>query len=510
MHTIVADFLADQIQALDATILVPVLPTLAVELHGSSADAFWTGTSYLLTHSVLQPSIASLSDIFGRRELLIPSLLCFAAGSVACGVAHDFKAMLLGRVIQGIGGAGIISLSQVCFADIVPLRFRPKWFTMVLGAWAVGTVIGPLVGGTLVEKATWRWCFFLNLPICGVALPMCYFLGSLSQPKTDLMSKLRQIDWLGNFLFIASLTGLLVGISWAGIQYAWASYQTILPLVLGGLGLIGSLYYEWCWSKVPFLTKELFKGRSALASYFAAMFQGLSLYMCMYYLAFYFTAAKQFPPIRTGLSLIPSTALMLPASSITNALITRFGSYRPYIWVGFTVGTLGGGLFAMFNDQTKTPVWAVCQCIYGAGMGMVLSAVNVSIQAAVDPEHAGRAAGMYAFMRSIGMALGVAIGGTVFQNVMKAELVKLGVPHAAEIAKNSEAYVEVLKHMSTVGQEGMLRAGVMLGYVHGFRGIFITMTAMCAVGGIISGLIKKGSLDKKLQSKFRVATFVMS
>lgn len=145
--------------ALDATILVSVLPRLAIDLNGTAAEAFWTGTSYLLTHAVLQPFIATTSDIFGRRALILPSILCFAIGSVVCGCANSFSTMLAGRVIQGIGGAGIITLSQVIFADLVPLRQRPKFFTMVLGAWAVGSVLGPLIGGAFVEKATWRWWY---------------------------------------------------------------------------------------------------------------------------------------------------------------------------------------------------------------------------------------------------------------------------------------------------------------------------------------------------------------
>ena len=133
--------------ALDATILVPVLPTLAIDLNGTSAEAFWTGTAYLLAHSVLQPSISSLSEIFGRRELLVPSIAFFGVGSIICGVAKNFATLLSGRVVQGVGGAGIISLSQLIFADLVPLRQRPKYFSLVLGAWALGSVLGPLIGG---------------------------------------------------------------------------------------------------------------------------------------------------------------------------------------------------------------------------------------------------------------------------------------------------------------------------------------------------------------------------
>jgi MFS family permease len=143
--------------ALDATILVPVLPTLAVDLHGTANEALWTGTSYLLTSAVFQPFIAAVSDIFGRRELLLPSLLLFTAGTAICCSAQDFTVMLIGRCVQGVGGGGIITLSQVIFADIIPLRQRPKYFSVVLGAWALGSVLGPLIGGLFVEKASWRW-----------------------------------------------------------------------------------------------------------------------------------------------------------------------------------------------------------------------------------------------------------------------------------------------------------------------------------------------------------------
>nr|XP_036574733.1 major facilitator superfamily transporter [Colletotrichum truncatum]KAF6781198.1 major facilitator superfamily transporter [Colletotrichum truncatum] len=150
--------------ALDATILVPVLPELAHDLDGSATDAFWAGTSYLLSCAVFQPLIGALSDIFGRKELLLVSLFFFTLGTLICApIAHDFTAMLAGRSLQGIGGGGIITMGQIIFADIVPLRLRPKYFTFVLGAWALGSVLGPLIGGLFGQRATWRWCFYINV-----------------------------------------------------------------------------------------------------------------------------------------------------------------------------------------------------------------------------------------------------------------------------------------------------------------------------------------------------------
>lgn len=482
-----------------------MLPTLAIDLKGTAAEAFWTGTSYLLAHAVLQPFIASLSEVFGRRELLIPSILFFAGGSITCGLAYNFPVMLTGRVLQGFGGAGIITLSQLVYADLVPLRLRPKYFTMVLGAWALGSLLGPLVGGLFVERATWHWCFWLNLPICTIALPMTFFfLGALTTPKTNLLTKLRSIDWIGNTLSIASLTSLLIAISWAGISYSWSDYQTILPLTIGAIGLILSIAYEKCLASNPFLRKNIFKSSSAVASYIAAMLQGLALYMALYYTSFYFSATHFFSPIRTGLSVLPATTLMLPGSAIVSALIARTGRFRWAVWAGFTISTASTGLFTLWDEKTRTPIWAVCECFFGLGMGMILSSVNFSTQAAVEPEDAGQAAAVYAFMRSVGMTVGVAAGGTVFQNVMKGKLSELGVEGAGELARHAEGYIEVLKGMATTGAEGRMRADIMEGYVCGFRGVWITMTALCAAGFVVSLFIGRGNLDKVLMSKFTV------
>ncbi|KAL8716609.1 MAG: hypothetical protein Q9181_008407, partial [Wetmoreana brouardii] len=261
--------------------------------------------------------------------------------------------MLAGRVLQGVGGAGIITLSQLVYAALVPLRLRPKYFTLVLGAWALGSVLGPLVGGLFVEKASWRWCFYINLPICGLAFPMAFFfLSTLAKPQSTLKSKLLTIDWLGNTLFISSLTSLLIAISWAGITYSWLSYQTIGPLVLGALGLPLTTAYETKLAKHPFLSRRVFTSSSAIASYIAAMLQGLTLYMALYYISFYFSATHFFGPIRTGLSIFPATTLMLPGSAIVSALIARTAKFRWAIWAGFTISTVSTGLFILWDEQT--------------------------------------------------------------------------------------------------------------------------------------------------------------
>ncbi|KAH7628156.1 major facilitator superfamily domain-containing protein [Sordaria sp. MPI-SDFR-AT-0083] len=484
--------------ALDATILVSVLPTLAEDFGGTSTDAFWAGTSYLLTCAVCQPFIAALSDIFGRKEMLFASVLLFTLGTALCApIAKGFAVFFAGRSVQGIGGGGIITMGQVIFADIVPLRQRPKYFAIVLAAWALGSVLGPLIGGLFVEHAIWRWCFYLNFPFCAMGLLLVPAFVKLTTKKTSLGSKLTRVDWLGGFLFIGGLTSFLVGMSWAGIQFEWRSVQTIVPMTVGGVSVLASIVWERYGAREPFLRASLFRSRSAIAAYGCALFQGLILFCALYYVPFYFTAVRFTSPTQSGLNIFPVTCLLLPGSIIISLMTSRLGRFRWSIWSGWVLATIGCGLLHYLRQDTKTAIWAVILAIFGIGHGMLLTSVNVGIQAISRVEDAGSAAAMYAFMRTLGMSLGVAIGGTVFQNVMVKRLGELGLP--IEIAHNSEQFV---RQMAAMDPKDPVRIGALDAYVAGFHGVYWTITGAGVAALICSLFIQRHSMDKILESKF--------
>jgi EmrB/QacA subfamily drug resistance transporter len=484
--------------ALDATILVPVLPTLAVDLHGNANEALWTGTSYLLTSAVFQPFIAAISDIFGRRELLLPSLLSFTAGTIVCCLAHSFPVMLAGRCIQGIGGGGIITLSQVIFADIIPLRQRPKYFSVVLGAWAFGSVLGPFIGGLFVEKATWRWCFYLNFPFCGIGFPMILFLIPLKTAKTSLKAKLLRVDWLGGFLFIGGLTSFLIAITCGGVQFSWSSWRTLVPLTVGPTAMIAAFAWERYGAVEPFLRRSLFRTLSNFAAYLCALLQGLLLFAALYYMPFYLTSVLSKSPIHSGLDLFPATCLLLPGSAVVSLLITRLGHFRVFVWLGWIISTAGAGLLILLNARTKTWYWALVFAVFGLGMGMILSSVNFATQANAKVRDAGRAAAMYAFMRSLGMAVGVAISGSVFQNLMSSKLAGLGLE--TDIAKNAESYVAVLRKLEV--ENPPAASDVLSAYVRGFWGVWVVMTGICGLGLVLSMCVKHGVMERRLDSQY--------
>ncbi|KAL2174902.1 major facilitator superfamily domain-containing protein [Thermothelomyces heterothallicus CBS 202.75] len=482
--------------ALDATILVSVLPALAVDLGGSASDAFWAGTSYLLSCAVCQPFIAALSDIFGRKEMLFASICFFTLGTILCApVARNFTVFFVGRSIQGIVGGGIITMGQVIFADIVPLRQRPKYFSLVLAAWALGSVLGPLIGGLFVEHAIWAGCFYINFPFCGIGLVLVPIYVKLTTAKTSLGSKLGRVDWIGGFFFIGGLTSFLVGISWGGIQYEWKSVQSVTPIVAGVAGVVIAVIWEIYGAQEPFLRPSLFRSPSALATYACALFQGFILFCALYYIPFYFAAVKFEAPTQSGLDIFPVSCLLLPGSIVISLITTRTGRYRWAIWSGWVVTAIGCGLLVLLDDDTKTPVWAVILAIFGIGHGMLLTSVNVGIQAVSRVD--GRAAAMYAFMRTLGMSIGVAVGGTVFQNVMINKLKELGLP--ASIAHDSEAFVQTLARM---GPQDPKRIASIQAYLAGFHGVYWTITGAAIASFFISLVIKRHSMDKLLESRF--------
>ncbi|KAK0725144.1 major facilitator superfamily domain-containing protein [Lasiosphaeris hirsuta] len=484
--------------ALDATILVSVLPTLAVDLGGSATDAFWAGTSYLLACAVCQPFIAALSDIFGRKEMLVVSVLFFSMGTALCApIARDFTVFFVGRAVQGIGGGGIITMGQVIFADIVPLRQRPKYFSIVLAAWALGSVLGPLIGGLFVQHLIWAWCFYINFPFCVLGLVLVPIYVKMTTEKSSIKSKLSRVDWMGGFLFTAGLTSFLVGISWAGIQFEWQSVQSIAPMVVGAAGVALAIFWECNFAREPFLRPSLFQSPSALITYACAFFQGFILFCALYYVPFYFTAVRFVSPTQAGLDVFPVTCLLLPSSIVISLVTSRIGRFRWAIWGGWAMTALGCGLFLFFDQDTRTPAWVVILAIFGIGHGMLLTSVNVGIQAISRVEDAGRAAAMYAFMRTLGMSFGVAIGGTVFQNVMSGELDRLGLPDS--IAHESEAFVQT---MIALPATDPTRISALEAYVKGFHGVYWTITGVACVAFVLSLAIRRHSMNKTLASKF--------
>jgi MFS family permease len=242
-----------------------------------------------------------VSAVFGRQQLLITSLLFFTIGTILCSVADNFTTLLGGRCIQGIGGGGIITLTQVIFCDIVPLRQRPKYFSMVLGCWSIGSIVGPVVGGKLVESTTWRWAFHINYPFCGIGFIVAIFFVHLdATSKLTFQEKLKRVDWLGAMLFIGSMTSLLIGISWGGIQHPWDSAATLAPIIAGLVGI--ALFFLWqvYRKEHTLLPLAVFGSWSAIAAFYNSLINGLLVSSYLIVTQTHTDVSSSSPPYTTG------------------------------------------------------------------------------------------------------------------------------------------------------------------------------------------------------------------
>ncbi|CAN8097880.1 unnamed protein product [Discula destructiva] len=480
--------------SLDATIIVTSLSSVVEDLNGTTTQGIWIGTAYLLSNCAAMPFLASISDIFGRPITLVFSVVLFTIASIVCATTSSIGQLLAGRAIQGIGGGGIIVISLVTFTDIVPLRHRPKWWGTVQGAWALGTCVGPTMGGAVV-RATWRWIFYVMLPLCAFGLITIPLVLTI-KPRTETVgAKLKRVDWVGNAIFMASATSFLMAISWGGTQFAWSSASTIAPLVIGAAGLIGSAAWERYVAKNPFMRHELFRSASAIAIYICSAMQGLLLTGQLYYAPLYFMSVLAYSPIMTGVAMLPFMLVLVPSSIVAGIFITRYGNYRYPIWAGWAVCSIGCGLICMWGQDTHVAVWVISLAIVALGHGATLNAQNFAAQAVCEPGDEAHAASTYSFMRHFGMALGVGIGGTTFQNVMARKCAWLGLPTA--IAKNAESYIATVLAMPA-SQE---KHDIISAYVYGLRGVFWVYLGISLVSFCVSLLIKHYDMNKELRTE---------
>ncbi|KAF1946329.1 MFS general substrate transporter [Clathrospora elynae] len=483
--------------ALDATSISVALPIMAKALHGSAIETFWSGTSFLLTSTVFQPIIGSFSHIFGRKALIYVSLALFLAGCIIAAVANNFTIILVGRSIQGIGSGGIICLTEMVVVDTVPLRERGKWFSFFGAMWSVGTVGGPLLGGGFSQNVTWRWIFWINLPFLGLGTVLITVFLKLNQKHSSFLAKLREIDWIGMVLFLASITGFLIPVTWGGVQYSWSSWRTLVPLIVCAAGIVAFVVHQEYLAPNPLIRTSVFKNMSAAILFASTVIHGIVLWSILYYMPLYYEAVKGFGPILSGVAMFPWTFTVAPAAIATGIAIAVTGTYRWANRAGWFLATLGMGLLLILKPNTPTVSWIFLNLVSGLGTGILFPAMALAVQASATAKDQAYAANMFSFFRAFGQTIGVAIGGVIFQNQMKKKMLTfpLLANMASEYSRDAAGLVQVLKDMPAGEMKEQLRES----YTDALKYIWIVMVAFSALALIGSWFIEaydmNGAMD---------------
>lgn len=500
--------------ALDATSLSVALPVrsdddiydlsvdtthsqiISQRLESTAIQAFWAGTSFLLASTVFQPTFASLSHIFGRKPVLLLAVVLFTVGAIVAALAKNVAGLLAGRVIQGIGGGGIISLTEVLITDLVPLRDRGTWFGYQSGVWALGSVLGPIIGGAFAQHISWRWIFWINVPICAVGLVAIVTSLRLKRRPGSTATKLLAFDWTGASLLTASATSFLMPISWGGVMFAWSSWRTLVPLILGIAGLSAFIYYEANVARDPVVRLAIFSSRTAIVSYFGTFVHGILLWCLLYYLPLYYEAVKDYSPTAAGVAALPETFTVAPASIVVGVTISIYRRYRWAIWSGWVLSVLGLGLLYRLSPGTSIPSWIFLNLVPGTGLGMLYSSLGYATQASAEQVDVAFAAAMYTFSRSFGQSIGVAIGGAVFQAQLKVKLSHYPAlaRNATTFAQDASSLVQIIKTMPKSLPE---RAMLINAYSDSLRVIWAVMAGLAFVALLVSGLTEGLNIDQR-------------
>ncbi|KAL4962001.1 MDR family MFS transporter [Aspergillus stella-maris] len=478
--------------SLDATSLSVALPTIAEELHGTAIQAFWAGTSFLIGSTVFQPTFSMASDLFGRKWTLFTAVVAFTVGSIVAAVAQNLTTLLAGRCVQGVGGGGIIALTEVLIADLIPLRERGKWMSFRALTWALGTVIGPIIGGALAESA-WRWIFWLNLPFCGIGLIMIPIFMKLKQQPMTMKERFMGIDYLGCFIFTGSLTSFIMPLSWGGIMYPWDAWQTLFPMLLGAAGLVGFVFVEMGRPR-PLIPMAIFRTRSIIINYLSCLLHGAILFCILYYLPLYFEAALGYTAVIAGVAILPLTLTVAPLSAIASILVSITGRYRWALWSGWAVTTLGLGIMYLLDSETTVVQWIFLTLVSGLGMGTLFSSMMLAVQASADPQFLSITAAMSAFFRALGQTMGVAIGGVVFQNRIKHEFSNLSgfSNEAQELSMDAAGLVKIIHGLP----QGEARWEMESAYADALKIVWLFLCGLAGLALLASFFVKWYSMDQ--------------
>lgn len=327
-------------------------------------------------------------------------------------------------------------------SDLVPLRQRGNYMAIVLAIYGIGTSLGPFIGGSIVSSTTWRWVFWINLPIGGASLTILYvFLHVRYDRETAWLQKIKRIDYGGCGILMAATVAILYALSYAGSRYPWSSWNILLPLFIGLFGLVLFGFYENSQFAVePVIPPRLFKNPTSIVVAMMTFLNSALLFWLIFFLPVYFQAVKLYSPSRTGVALLPQSLVGIPGAAISAIALSRWGKYRPLHFAGFAGWMLGLGLFSIQDEDTSVAEWAIFQCLLALGAGMVLNTLLPSFQAPVSEKDQASATATWCFIRTLGYVWGVAIPGAIFNNRVDALLYRIADPDVRQKLAGGAAY----------------------------------------------------------------------
>ncbi|THH00030.1 hypothetical protein EW026_g2414 [Hermanssonia centrifuga] len=484
------------LSALDLTAVSTALPTITADLNGG--DKFtWVGSAYALASTAVLPLSGALANIFGRKPVMMGSILFFAVGSALAGAAQNMNMLIAARTVQGIGGGAIFFLAITITSDLVPLAERGLYQGIISLTWSLASGVGPPIGGSLAEKASWRWLFYLNLPVTAIALILVWLFLKVRTPEGSITAKLARVDWLGNFIVIAGSTLAIVGLTFGGIQFPWVSAQVLAPLIVG-LALIGVfLLYEGKIPREPAIPWEVLSNRTTVGGYMSTLTHGIVMISIIYYLPVYFQATLGASPIGSGVDGLPTALIIAPCALFAGVTVHVMKKYRPVILTGWILTIVGFGLLSLLRANNSVAQWVGYQIVAAVGVGMLFSTTIFPVLAPLPVERTASAIAFLAFLRAFAQTWGITISSTILQNELKKKLPAGFVSQFPQGLEIAYAAIPVIHNL-----EEPLRTEVRVAFANSMSVVWKTMAGIAGLGLLSVLLLKEVPLKTSTDTKF--------
>ncbi|HEX7300601.1 MAG TPA: MFS transporter [Solirubrobacteraceae bacterium] len=472
--------LAVLLASLDGTIVSTALPTITAELGGLN-QLSWVVTGYLLASTISTPLYGKLGDLYGRKRLFQGSILVFLAGSALCGLSQNMAELIAFRTLQGFGGGGLVVLAQAIIGDIVSPRDRGRYQGVFGGVFGLSSVAGPLIGGFLVDNASWRWIFYVNLPIGLLAVAVIAVALDLPTQRRDV-----RIDVAGTMLLSLGAGAFVLATSLGGHTYPWGSWEIVglgVVSVLATAALIGVERR----APEPVLPLRLFSSRVFAVASAMGFIVGTALFGATTYLPLFMQVVNGASPTSSGLQLLPLMLGLVTTSIASGQIIARWGRYRPFPIAGTAILTVGFLLLSTMGPGTSTLSRSLFMAVVGLGLGMVMQVLVLAVQNDADYRDLGVATAGATFFRSIGGCFGVAICGAIFTNRLAHELSSLpGLPAGLGSGRATAGSVAALPPG--------LRSAFVDAYADALSTVFLACAPIAALAFVLAWLLPEKQL----------------